>query len=101
MKDNKKDNKKIDQNDYLEILSEYNTFWFLIDGKTFRSVDWIWYFYKLFEPIKTIYFDATSAQSLENFRRQGFLLETDISKKKKKKIIVYTSIGVYRTLANE
>ena len=62
--------KKFDQNDYLEILSEYNTFWLLIDRKTFRSVGWIWYLNKLLEPIKTIYFDTASTQSLKNFRRQ-------------------------------
>ena len=32
---------KHNENDRLNILSEYNTFWVLVNGKTFSSVNWI------------------------------------------------------------
>ena len=46
--------KKFNESDYLDILFEYYTFWVLVNGKTFSSVNWIWYFYKRMEPFDRI-----------------------------------------------
>ena len=43
-----------------------------------------------------IEFDSASIQNLENFRLQGFKLESDISKK-----LVYTTQEVFKTMTIE
>ena len=85
--------KKYDEEKYLSILSEFNNYWILIDGKTYSSVDWIWYFYKRLSTLARVNFKKMNLLNLEKFRRSCLRLEGDISKK-----LGYTTHEIYKTL---